>query len=74
MSPEEKLKSQGKLRRGDPGFETESECVSSERESSHSSVSFDGVPDVDLEHLQDQTKAVDIKKRRDVRRRIRFNN
>jgi len=74
MSPEELASNNKKLRRGDPGFETESENVSSEQESSHSSISFDGVPDVDLEHLQDQEKAAFIKKRRDDRRRIKFNN
>ena len=45
-----------KLRRGMPGYES-SDSNSSECESSHSSVSFDGVPDVDLEHLKDQVKA-----------------
>lgn len=56
-----------------PGY-VSSDSDSSECESSHSSVSFDGVPDVDLEHLQDQVKAQEIKQRRDVRRRVRFNN
>jgi hypothetical protein len=38
-------------------------------ESSRSSVSFNGVPEADLEYLEDQTKAEEIIKRRNMRRK-----
>jgi len=56
------------LRRGDPGYISSG----SSSQSSYSSVSFHGVPDVDLDYLDDQDKAMDIRARRDERRKAKW--
>ena len=50
--------------RGDPGYQSSE----SESESSHSSQSYGGVPEADLEYLSDNKKRIEINTRRNVRR------
>ena len=50
--------------RGEPGYESSSSSSASE----HSSVSYGGVPEADLEHMVREDKQDEINKRRNRRR------
>lgn len=50
--------------RGDPGYESSTSSSASD----HSSVSYGGVPEADIEHLVSESKQEEINKRRNQRR------